>query len=125
MIGSAITFGMVNAVFYLGSDRTTTPITSAPLWLGVLVIALSGMVILPLVPVGFSFLTEATYPVSEVMTLGTTNFFGQLYGIVLVIIIEHLCTVKVTGEADKILPGATVILSIVMVIGAVISLFTK
>ena len=43
-------------------------------------IAILGIFILPIIPVGFSFSVELTYPVSEPMSNGLMMFFSQIIG---------------------------------------------
>ena len=53
---------------------------SHSVWLLDLNIAILGIFILPIIPVGFAFSVELTYPVSEAMSNGLMMFFSQLIG---------------------------------------------
>lgn len=53
-------------------------------------IALMGLFILPMLPVGYNFIAEITYPCSEVMSVGIMMVFGQFLVIVLTQIASRL-----------------------------------
>jgi hypothetical protein len=70
-------------IFY-SSKRDVDPKIPPPEVLVVVLIGFLGMFVLPQVPIGFSFLVEVSYPVSEVMSIGLVSFFGQGFGIFVV-----------------------------------------
>lgn len=118
--GGIISWGLVALVWYGMSDMSATPIKAPNFILACVAISLVGFFILPITPIGLSFLTEVTYPVSEVMTLGTASFFGQLLGIIVVTLVEAVNT-----DGKRIKAGGPGILAVVIGIGAVLSIFAK
>ena len=80
-------------------------------------IAVLGFFILPIIPVGYGFCSELTFPVSEAMSNGIMGLFSQLMG------------TAVTSTATKIIevsPISTVyLLGSLMLIACVSSLMVK
>ena len=53
-------------------------------------IAALGFFILPIIPIGYSFAVEITFPVSEVMSNGTMSLVAQLFGTLLTAIASEI-----------------------------------
>ena len=49
-----------------------------------------GFFILPILPVGFSFIVEITHPVSEIMSTGLMMSLGQIAAIVLTVVATQM-----------------------------------
>jgi hypothetical protein len=65
-------------------------------------IALFGFFILPIIPVGYSFSIELTYPVSEVMSNGIIMLFSQFMGTILTTVGTNLASSKPHGPLNII-----------------------
>lgn len=80
-------------------------------------IASMGFFILPILPIGYSFAVEITYPVSEVMSNGTMMLVAQLLGCLFTAI-----TSAMSINHPKLVPY---FLIMIVVIPCILSLFVK
>ena len=76
-----------------------------------------GFFILPILPIGYSFAVEITYPVSEVMSNGTMMLVAQLLGCLFTAI-----TSAMSINHPKLVPY---FLIMIVVIPCILSLFVK
>lgn len=67
-------------------------------WVTAVNIGILGVFVLPMIPIGYSFSVELTYPVSEAMSNGFMVFISQIIGSVLVIVATKLASYKPEQE---------------------------
>ena len=69
-------------------------------------ISLVGFFLLPIIPLGYGFSIELTYPVSEAMSNGVLMLFSQILGSTVTFLASYLCSLgkvidEETGEKDS------------------------
>lgn len=116
-VGSLIMASLAIPVFFSG-DRSVDPKVPPSLPLCCVMVALMGFFILPVLPVGFSFVTEVTYPVSEVMSVGTMMLAGQIMAVIVT------TTATMVGGATY-RPYVPVFFALLLTVPALSSLFCK
>lgn len=79
VVGSAVVMILFTVFLYLPYD-----------WIIVILVFLIGFWILPIIPVGFEYVCEITFPIGEAMTVGFNWFLSQIIGIIHLMIISVL-----------------------------------
>ena len=78
-----------------------------------------GIFVLPMIPIGYSFSVELTYPVSEAMSNGFMIFLSQIIGSVLVIVATKLTAYHYEKEY------CTLVFIGMMTVGLICTFFIK
>ena len=113
----SLRFVVFGAIFFTFFILFTLP--SQKVWLLAINISLLGFFILPMIPIGYSFSVELTYPVSEAMSNGLMVFFSQIIGTVITFV-----ATKVAGYKPE-RQYCTFLFLGMMVVAAVATLFIK
>lgn len=80
-------------------------------------IGMLGFFVLPVLPVGLSFATEVSYPISEVMSVGTAMLLGQVMAVILT------SSASIVGGGTKYLPWVPVEFLCISIIPVISSFF--
>lgn len=85
LIFRIITFGSLFMTIFIYWS-----LPSEKMWLLDVNVGIMGILIIPIIPIGYSFSIELTYPVSEAMSNGFIVFIAQIVGTILTIVATKL-----------------------------------